>query len=957
MQGPWAGFQGHSNGVLSFLSSSLDRSSKEQVNDAPKHARTVSDEPVAAAKVSLHLRGSQSLDLAKSEPARAAVDYEAFTAARAALSAKKRREAKRVSKHSTGSVFASRHLCSKCQIFPLHDCLNSPQPGQIWTSPLKRLIWHKNDCPLCILLIRSLCETENDPFKHPLVSANLPDGLRKDTMATWLVATSLEETWLNTTVSSDNLQKWPFGIEVIETEKELTGATDGDEVAVVASHGFAESFIASTVSNDTVHPSQQAFNMQATSPCFIAISNNSTAPGVLDVNLWGYPRGPKAQIIPLSSFRLRIESDWPPARFRERGIPFSYGHILESDRIDLGLGRLWFDNCEHTHGHACSKQSWPVRLRRPESFRLVDVDDLSIIEISDEQVWDYRYLALSYVRGEDQTFQLLQINKSKLLRTHGLLKIFRHGLPKTVRDAILATRAFGERFLWVDSLCVIHDNEADVRQQLDIMDRIYGNALVTIVAADGEHVDVGLRGVEKGSRQLSQIYEEIESGIHMMLPLPEPKGLATSPWNNRAWTFQERLLSRRLAIFIDGRLVWRCHKTVAFEDMTASESGEELETCPWLSIKPQHLGTRKPTETYLNCSIEKLRNGKTQIVRSTTFKEYASLVTQYSQRRLQYSSDALRAFAGLSHVLELCFRSPMRQGLPENLLDAALLWRPLERLHRRGAPTIPSWSWAGWEGPVKFEDAFRINTSYFALNRVASDNGIEAFRPLLRFYSWRENNLELLNGNGLGLPLQSTTEELPLEWEKYPPMLSTHKEDDDLGYWDCIMNDIEKLLLDSDKVAQSRVKIDIADLPESILPHLNGQHLIFRTSCTQSIQFGRLKRSAVLDPKIPLQYPIIQGAKNNVEKQVGHLRLDGERPRIFDPTRHSLIVISEALYFSIEQSSEQEESSSDFPLYNVMLVEWNDGGTVASRLGLGRIYKEFWKSFDPPPAARVVVLR
>ena len=240
-------------------------------------------------------------------------------------------------------------------------------------------------------------------------------------MAIWLIATSLEETWLNTTVSSDKLQKWPFGVEVIEAGKELTGATDGDEAAAVASHGLAQSFIASSVGNDNVHPSRQASNIQATSPCFIAISNNSTAPGVLDVKLWGYPRGPKAHIIPLSSFRLRIESDWPPARFWERGISFSYGHILESDRIEFGLGPLWLDNCEHAHGHACSKQAWPLRLGRPESFRLVDVDDLSIIEVSGEHVWSYRYLALSHVRGEARTFQVLQMNKSKLLRTHGLL--------------------------------------------------------------------------------------------------------------------------------------------------------------------------------------------------------------------------------------------------------------------------------------------------------------------------------------------------------------------------------------------------------------------------------------------------------------------------------------------------------------------------------------------------------
>ena len=55
MEGPWAGFQGHSNGVLSLLSSNLDRPSKEQVNEVPKHARTISDEPVASAKFNLHL--------------------------------------------------------------------------------------------------------------------------------------------------------------------------------------------------------------------------------------------------------------------------------------------------------------------------------------------------------------------------------------------------------------------------------------------------------------------------------------------------------------------------------------------------------------------------------------------------------------------------------------------------------------------------------------------------------------------------------------------------------------------------------------------------------------------------------------------------------------------------------------------------------------------------------------
>lgn len=949
MEKSWTGFQGYSANVFSLPPLVFNYAHEEPILESSNHARTVSAEPIASSKITFHHRGSQSLDLAKAALKTATDEYQAFTKARAAFSAKKRKELKRSSNHSIKSVSALRHLCSKCQVFPSRDCLSSSEPGQIWISPLKRLMWHKDDCPLCSLLIRALCQPENDPLRDPLVYANLPNERRNDTLATWLTTTTLDEAWVNTIVSWSDLQTWPFGIEVIEGGKELAKTSDPGEPPVVASNDLNQGFVASLSGGG----SSQSY---ATCPCYIAISNSFTPPGLLDAKLWGYPRGSKTQVMILSEFRLRIQSDWSPAGHGKTDDLFAYGHVLQPDQIDLSLGRMWLDNCEQMHGVPCSKQAWLFNLPRPEYFRLVDVDELSVIEVTGLQVLNHRYLALSYVRGDAPTFQLLQSNKKKLTRTHGLLKIFRQNLPKTIRDAIHATRSFGERYLWVDSLCVVQDDEVDLRQQLETMDRIYGNALLTIVAADAEHADGGLAGVDKGSRKVDQICEEIEPGFHLMLPLPEPKGLATSPWNNRAWTFQERLVSRRLAIFTGGQLVWRCHKAVAFEDMTAAESGEKLEDYPWLSIKPQQFGIKKSSESHLDCSIEKLSNGETYIVRSSTFKEYANLVAQYSQRRLQHSSHILRAIAGLSHVLEFCFRGPIKQGLPETLLDAALLWRPVARLHRRNAPGIASWSWAGWEGPVRYEDASRTNSSDWSLKRVVSDIGTEVFRPLLRYFVWRSGRLEILNHNGLGIPLHLTTEKLPDEWDKYPPVLSSRKADNDFGYWDRIMDDIENLLLDSDKMLERRVEIEQVDLPESVRPHLCSYHLIFRTSCTESVRFGRLKRSAIVEPKIPLQYPILEGAERRVEKQVGQLRLDGDGPRSFDPTKHSLIVISEALYFNIHHSSQQDDSGSDFPLYNVMLIEWNEERTLASRLGLGRIYKESWKTMRPPPVARIIIL-
>lgn len=72
----------------------------------------------------------------------------------------------------------------------------------------------KEDCPLYTLLILSYCQAQNDPFKDPLVYANLPDQRHNDTRATWLTTTTSNKIWMNTYVSWSQLQGWPFGNEL-----------------------------------------------------------------------------------------------------------------------------------------------------------------------------------------------------------------------------------------------------------------------------------------------------------------------------------------------------------------------------------------------------------------------------------------------------------------------------------------------------------------------------------------------------------------------------------------------------------------------------------------------------------------------------------------------------------------------------------------------------------------------
>lgn len=113
----------------------------------------------------------------------------------------------------------------------------------------------------------------------------------------------------------------------------------------------------------------------------------------------------------------------------------------------------------------------------------------------------HRYAALSYVWGDSNHF-LLEQHAVKKLRAPGSLSSL--PIPLTVRDAMTATKAIGLRYLWVDALCIVQDDDAIKTKVVAYMHHVYGGAAVTIVAADSAHADAGLPGVRSGTRRLRQ---------------------------------------------------------------------------------------------------------------------------------------------------------------------------------------------------------------------------------------------------------------------------------------------------------------------------------------------------------------------------------------------------------------------------------------------------------------------
>jgi hypothetical protein len=88
--------------------------------------------------------------------------------------------------------------------------------------------------------------------------------------------------------------------------------------------------------------------------------------------------------------------------------------------------------------------------------------------------------------------------------------------------------------------------------------------------------------------------------------------------------------------------------------------------------------------------------------------ESARLVEAYSERKISFPEDRLRAFLGVLGVLCGRFQGGFNFGLPEALFEVSLLGPSTYDARRISGPAdetqrrsqLPSWSWTGWGGAV-----------------------------------------------------------------------------------------------------------------------------------------------------------------------------------------------------------------------------------------------------------------
>jgi hypothetical protein len=370
------------------------------------------------------------------------------------------------------------------------------------------------------------------------------------------------------------------------------------------------------------------------------------------------------------------------------------GRRVGRDVDIIGLMRTWLNLCEEHHQPTCGIQSRDhfEDMRSRPYFGVVDVVDMKLTSLPPGS----RYIALSYTWPDSShptRFTTKKGHVTSLQLPNGLDGYIKY-FPRAIRDSFDLLRHLGERYLWVDSICIVQDSKDSLELNLKMMDQVYGNAYFTICAADDPDATAGLVALHPESRHASQFIEQYAPGMRLMVSQLTESYIRKSKWNTRAWTFQERLLSRRCAIFSRGQVFFQCRRAAMSEDIWS-----ESPTTGWsigLAKSPQQVFSILPVRP---------------------LQVYGRLVEMYTPRVLDFKDDILAAFSGISNMLGTAMKTNFVYGLPDEFFDWALLWdsrhfqrRRLERRKRDSngrklEPMFPSWSWCGWLGTMHYKHA------------------------------------------------------------------------------------------------------------------------------------------------------------------------------------------------------------------------------------------------------------
>lgn len=375
----------------------------------------------------------------------------------------------------------------------------------------------------------------------------------------------------------------------------------------------------------------------------------------------------------------------------------------------------WVTRCNQRHNN-CKSISTSLWFPR----RLIAVGENNKIPHlyePDIMSWSFneRYTTLSHRWGADSS-HILKLVKENIdsLRQRIPMDL----LPQTFRDAIDITRRLGVRYIWIDSLCILQDDEDDWRQEASQMGKIYSTTYLNISATSAENKGEGCYRDRDPVNVASFSVALIRSppGTISWYTIVRKEGwlnmVDKAPLNQRGWVLQERILSPRVLHFSVDQVFWECRQHDACETFP-----KVVPVCYRQSItripltKLRDFIPSQPVEAYM--SIPRL---------SLMEAEYWSTVVQaYSRASLTRQTDKLVALSGVAREVRYLLKSTYLAGLWKCHFPICLLWRAKAGCHRPKEYLAPSWSWASVEGPIDLPcDLSKVSKFNYGRTEIAT---------------------------------------------------------------------------------------------------------------------------------------------------------------------------------------------------------------------------------------------
>lgn len=273
------------------------------------------------------------------------------------------------------------------------------------------------------------------------------------------------------------------------------------------------------------------------------------------------------------------------------------------------------------------------------------------------------------------------------LTTEGTIEKFKEeginakSMPVIFQEMAMVSQRLGIQYLWIDSLCIIQDNELDWSQEAAKMADVFQNASIVIAASSAPNPGTSFlreRAISApafiplkfcGSFEAFKARSLMTCGFHAGR-IPEHKDIL----DHRGWTLQEKELACRWISYSTSEIQWKC---------------KTLRSCECSTIM-------LPSTSFLS---------EMKVTVAELYYKWHLLVQEYTSRKLTKQTDRLPALMGLANRFGGIVNTAYLAGLWQQNIIVDLMWKrdwgtefepPAQYL-------APSFSWASILGGVSYQ--------------------------------------------------------------------------------------------------------------------------------------------------------------------------------------------------------------------------------------------------------------